>query len=44
MRPIIPLKGAVQHYAWGGYTYIPQLLSLQNESEEPLCRTVDGNP
>lgn len=32
---IFPLQGAVQHYAWGGQSYIPELLSLSNESDEP---------
>lgn len=29
-RKIFKLQGEVQHYAWGGYKYIPQLLGLEN--------------
>jgi len=32
---IYPLKGAIQHYAWGGHSYIPDLLNLSNENQEP---------
>ncbi len=31
------LKGKVQHYAWGGYEFIPQLLGLQNETHQPYA-------
>lgn len=27
------LKGSIQHYAWGGYTYIPRLLSIPNPEQ-----------
>lgn len=29
------IQGAVQHYAWGGYTYIPQLLDIPNPENTP---------
>jgi mannose-6-phosphate isomerase len=29
------LKGKVQHYAWGGYTYLPQLLGIKNTQQKP---------
>jgi mannose-6-phosphate isomerase len=34
---IYPLKGKVQHYAWGGYSFIPQLLGLANEPQKPFA-------
>ncbi|HMQ46746.1 MAG TPA: mannose-6-phosphate isomerase, class I [Saprospiraceae bacterium] len=34
---LLPIKGAVQHYAWGGYQYIPRLLGIKNESEQPYA-------
>ena len=34
---IYPLKGAVQNYAWGGYDFIPDLLSIKNEAKDPFA-------
>ena len=34
---IYPLKGKVQHYTWGGYDYIPQLLSLAHKENKPYA-------
>lgn len=34
---IYPLKGKVQHYAWGGYEYIPSLLSINNSEKKPFA-------
>lgn len=34
---IFKLKGKVQHYAWGGYQYIPALLNLDNNDEKPFA-------
>ena len=34
---IYPLKGKVQHYTWGGYNYIPQLLSINNKENKPYA-------
>lgn len=31
------LKGKVQHYTWGGYHYIPQLLSIDNQQDKPYA-------
>ena len=31
------LKGTVKHYAWGGYSFIPDLLELANEKKEPFA-------
>lgn len=36
-RNIYPLKGAVQHYAWGGFDYIPSLLGLANDDRKPFA-------
>jgi mannose-6-phosphate isomerase len=33
-RPLL-LRGAVQHYAWGGTRFLPELLGLANEANEP---------
>ncbi|GAA4306505.1 mannose-6-phosphate isomerase, class I [Compostibacter hankyongensis] len=35
MNGIFSLEGKVQHYAWGGYTFIPQLLGRENPEHEP---------
>jgi mannose-6-phosphate isomerase len=34
---VYPLKGKVQHYAWGGYDFIPQLLGESNSSQQPYA-------
>lgn len=34
---IFKIKGCIQHYAWGGNTFIPNLLGLPNEKEEPCA-------
>ena len=34
---IFPLKGAVQHYAWGGQDYIAELLSIKNPDSKPFA-------
>jgi len=31
------LKGVVQHYAWGGYDFIPALLHIPNEARQPCA-------
>ncbi len=31
------LTGKVQHYAWGGTTYIPQLLGINNTTQQPYA-------
>ncbi|MEN0004294.1 MAG: mannose-6-phosphate isomerase, class I [Bacteroidota bacterium] len=33
--PILSLQGAIQHYDWGGYHYIPQLLQLPHSPQQP---------
>jgi mannose-6-phosphate isomerase len=34
---IFPLKGVVQHYSWGGFEYIPQLLQQSNADKKPCA-------
>ncbi|HTL07167.1 MAG TPA: mannose-6-phosphate isomerase, class I [Chitinophagaceae bacterium] len=34
---VLSLKGTCQHYQWGGFTYIPQLLGISNEKHEPFA-------
>ena len=34
---IFKLNGTVQHYAWGGRTFIPELLSMQNTDNKPFA-------
>ncbi|WP_336516755.1 mannose-6-phosphate isomerase, class I [Pollutibacter soli] len=32
-----PLKGKIQHYAWGGTDFIPSLLSIENTDHKPFA-------
>ncbi len=34
---IFRLQGKVQHYDWGGFDYIPQLLGIENKKQEPFA-------
>lgn len=34
---IFLLKGAVQHYDWGGYKFIPNLIGVKNEQQQPFA-------
>lgn len=34
---IFKLKGKVQHYAWGGYEFIPHWLGIQNKEYKPFA-------
>jgi mannose-6-phosphate isomerase len=34
---IYKLKGKVQHYAWGGFEFIPQLIGFDNEAHQPCA-------
>lgn len=34
---IYKIKGKVQHYAWGGYDFIPHLLSIHNAEHKPYA-------
>ncbi len=31
------ISGILQHYAWGGYEYIPNLLGRQNPEQQPTA-------
>ncbi|WP_431215249.1 mannose-6-phosphate isomerase, class I [Puia sp. P3] len=34
---VFRLKGKVQHYAWGGFDYIPGILSVSNPDKKPFA-------
>lgn len=34
---IFKLKGQVQHYAWGGYDFIPAFLGIENKEHKPYA-------
>ena len=34
---VFKLKGKVQHYAWGGHSFIPRLLSVPNTENKPFA-------
>ncbi|MDQ2752099.1 MAG: mannose-6-phosphate isomerase, class I [Bacteroidota bacterium] len=34
---ILLLKGKVQHYAWGGYDFIPAWLGIENKEHQPFA-------
>ena len=34
---VFKLQGKVQHYAWGGAAYLPQLLHLENPDNKPFA-------
>ena len=35
MPTLYPFDGVIQHYAWGGYDYLPQLLDKPNPEQQP---------
>lgn len=37
MDVIAQLKGTVKHYDWGGYSFIPSLLSIDNKENKPFA-------
>ncbi|RYF84672.1 MAG: mannose-6-phosphate isomerase, class I [Chitinophagaceae bacterium] len=37
MKRVYKLKGVVQHYNWGGTSFIPQLLAIANTAEKPFA-------
>jgi mannose-6-phosphate isomerase len=37
VQRIFKLEGKVQHYAWGGYDYLPQLLGISNTEAKPFA-------
>jgi mannose-6-phosphate isomerase len=36
-RKVFKLQGKIQHYAWGGSVYLPQLLKLPNPDGQPFA-------
>ncbi|MCB9274608.1 MAG: mannose-6-phosphate isomerase, class I [Lewinellaceae bacterium] len=36
-QQVFLLEGKVQHYDWGGYEYLPQLLGLANQAQQPYA-------
>ncbi len=34
---IFPLTGVIQNYAWGGTVFIPELLGIKNETQQPFA-------
>lgn len=34
---ILPIQGKVQHYEWGGLSFIPALLGINNEKKRPFA-------
>jgi len=34
---ILRLQGKVQHYEWGGYTFLPELLGINNQENRPFA-------
>lgn len=36
MKRFYKLKGVVQHYSWGGTSFIPELLSVSNPEQKPF--------
>src|SRR5205823_5932302 len=34
---ILKLKGKIQHYAWGGKSFIPELLGVNNAKQQPFA-------
>jgi mannose-6-phosphate isomerase len=40
---VYPLSGRVQHYPWGGYRFIPQLLGIENPADKPFAELWMGS-
>jgi mannose-6-phosphate isomerase len=36
-KKIFKLDGRIQHYAWGGYNYLPELLQVPNPTKNPFA-------
>lgn len=34
---ILPIQGKVQHYEWGGFSFLPALLGIKNEENKPFA-------
>lgn len=42
-EPVFELRGAVQHYEWGGYEFIPGLLGLPTPQQQPFAELWIGS-
>lgn len=42
-KPNIPIEGTVQHYAWGGYEFLPEFLRAENPNQEPWAELWMGS-
>ncbi|NUO03121.1 MAG: mannose-6-phosphate isomerase, partial [Saprospiraceae bacterium] len=40
---VVKLSGAVQHYDWGGMTFIPQLTGVENPEGQPFAELWMGD-
>lgn len=43
MNSLIKIQGKVQHYDWGGNSFIPNFLNLENSSHKPFAEYWLGN-
>ncbi|MGB0839289.1 MAG: type I phosphomannose isomerase catalytic subunit, partial [Chitinophagales bacterium] len=34
---ILALQGVIQHYAWGGQRFIPELIAVDNNQQQPYA-------
>ncbi|CAF3357610.1 unnamed protein product [Rotaria socialis] len=41
-EPIFKIEGAVQHYDWGGHHFIPSLMGIANERQQPFAESWYG--
>lgn len=37
IKGVFPLKGVIQDYAWGGYTYLSELFGIDNTEKNPFA-------
>lgn len=37
LKEVLSLKAAIQHYDWGGYHFIPNLIGLENTENQPFA-------
>ena len=42
-KQVLSLKGVVQHYAWGGFDYLPELLGVENKERQPFAELWMGD-
>ncbi len=43
IEPLFALRGAVQHYGWGGYDFLPTLLNIDNSARRPFAELWIGS-